>query len=75
MFDNVTELRKHAQAWVRMYNNERPHSALGYLTPVELLLKYGKLLDGLFPSFQQDINIIINENKKNNENFSKFSRN
>jgi len=38
-----------------MYNNERPHSVLGYLTPVEFLLKYGKP-DNEFSTFQQDIN-------------------
>ncbi len=54
MFDSVTELRKYANAWVWMYNNIRPHSALGYLTPVEFLLKYGKLSE--FPTFQQDNN-------------------
>jgi putative transposase len=40
-----------------MYNNERPHSGLGYLTPHEFLLKYGKLQDSdpvEFPTFQQD---------------------
>ena len=42
-----------------MYNNERPHAALGYLTPVELLLKYGKLTplnQSQFPTLQQDNN-------------------
>jgi putative transposase len=42
--------------WV--YNNERPHSALGYRTPSQFLLKYGKPhhpLSGVeFPTFQQD---------------------
>jgi putative transposase len=42
--------------WV--YNNQRPHSSLGYLTPTQFLLKYGKLhqpLGGVaFPTFQQD---------------------
>jgi putative transposase len=63
-FDNMTNLRKYAHAWMWMYNNQRPHSALQYLTPVEFLLKYGKLTGGKgkFPTFQQDINI-INENE------------
>ena len=50
MFDNLAELRKYALAlteyplaWAWMYNNERPHAALGYRTLVEVLLKYGKL--------------------------------
>ena len=60
MFENLTEMRKYAQAWMWMYNNERPHSALGYLTPVEFLLKYGKLPahngQPQYPTFQQDSN-------------------
>lgn len=55
MFDSLTQARKYANAWVWMYNNERPHSALGYLTPVEFLLKYGKL-EKEFSIFQQDMN-------------------
>lgn len=54
MFDSLAEVRKYAQAWVWMYNNVRPHSSLGHLTPVEFLLKYGKLSE--FPTFQQDNN-------------------
>jgi len=54
MFDSLPEIRKYAQAWVWMYNNERPHSSLGQLTPTEFLLKYGKLSE--FPTFQQDSN-------------------
>ena len=57
MFDNLTDFRKYVQDWMWMYNNERPHSALGHLTPTEFLLKYGKLSKE-FPTFQQDINII-----------------
>lgn len=59
MFESLNELRKYAQAWAWMYNNERPHAALGYLTPVEFLLKYGKLSplsQGQFPTLQQDNN-------------------
>lgn len=54
MFDSVAELRTYANAWAWMYNNVRPHSALGYLTPTEFLLKYGKLCE--FPTLQQDNN-------------------
>jgi len=58
MFESLTELRKYSKAWAWMYNNERPH-ALGYLTPVEFLLKYGKLTplnQSQFPTLQQDNN-------------------
>lgn len=55
MFESLSQIREYANAWLWMYNNERPHSALGYLTPVEFLLKYGKLFRE-FPTFQQDIN-------------------
>ncbi|WP_260291990.1 IS3 family transposase [Sphingobacterium sp. JUb56] len=54
MFDNLSEVRKYANAWAWMYNNIRPHSSLGQLTPIEFLLKYGKLSE--FPTFQQDSN-------------------
>ncbi len=54
MFDSLSQARKYANAWAWMYNNERPHSALGYLTPVEFLLKYGKL-EKEFPTLQQDM--------------------
>jgi putative transposase len=65
MFDNLAELRKYAQAWAWMYNNERPHAALGYKTPVEFLLKYGKLSalnQRQFPTLQQDNNSNSNWN-------------
>ena len=54
MFENLTEIRKYADAWAWMYNNVRPHSSLGQLTPVEFLVKYGKQEN--FPTFQRDNN-------------------
>lgn len=61
MFENLVQMRNYANAWLWMYNNERPHSSLGYLTPVEFLLKYGKL-SAEFPTFQQDISSNSNWN-------------
>jgi putative transposase len=59
-FDNLRQARVLARAWMWIYNNERPHSSLRYMTPVQFLLKYGKLhhpLEGVeFPTFQQDAN-------------------
>lgn len=58
LFESAAELRRYANAWAWMYNNVRPHSALGYLTPVEFLLKFGKLPAHSgpheFPTLQQD---------------------
>jgi putative transposase len=60
-FDSLNQARVVTQAWMWIYNNERPHSSLGYLTPTQFLLKYGKAhhpkpeaVD--FPTFQQDGN-------------------
>jgi putative transposase len=57
-FENLNQARLLTQAWMWVYNNERPHSALGYRTPSQFLLKYGKPhhpLSGVeFPTFQQD---------------------
>lgn len=67
-FENLVQMRNYAQVWMWKYNNERPHSALQYLTPRDFLLKYGKInlanpTD--FPTFQQNIhnnNTGINKN-------------
>ena len=61
-FDSLNQARLFTQAWIWMYNNERPHKSLGYRTPVKFLLKYGKLHlpeyhNKEFPTFQQDKNI------------------
>lgn len=60
-FESIRQAQELSHAWIWVYNNERPHSALNYLTPTAFLLKYGKLpssFDPLkeFPTFQQDIN-------------------
>ena len=55
-FDSLNQARLFTKAWMWIYNNERPHSSLGYLTPTQFLLKYGKLHHPLkaaaeFPTF------------------------
>jgi len=60
-FDNLNQARLFTKAWMWVYNNERPHSALGYHTPTQFLLKYGKLhhpqkANAEFSTFQQDGN-------------------
>ena len=70
LFENIRQGQLLANAWLWIYNNERPHSSLNYYTPVTFLLKYGKLHSPMgqnkeFPTFQQDIqyqwkNIILN---------------
>lgn len=64
LFENLKQIRNYAEIWMWMYNNERPHSALQYLTPRHFLLKYGKLNQNNaneFPIFQQNFN---NDNNK-----------
>ena len=64
-FKTMTQARLITQTWMWVYNNERPHKSLGYLTPVAFLLKYGyrhisprKLnsCGGTIPTLQQDTN-------------------
>ncbi len=59
-FNTINEVQQLSNAWIWDYNNNRPHESLSNHTPVEFLLKYGKLhcppSSGLleFPTFQQD---------------------
>ena len=56
LFENLVQMRNYAEIWMWKYNNERPHSALQYLTPRDFLLKYGKISHinpADFPTFQQ----------------------
>ncbi|MFN3740990.1 MAG: IS3 family transposase [Thermodesulfovibrionales bacterium] len=39
-FDNLKEAQERIKQWVRSYNTERPHSALGYRTPMEVWDEY-----------------------------------
>jgi putative transposase len=60
LFDSIQQGQILANAWLWIYNNDRPHSSLNYHTPVSFLLKYGKLHQAPdppkeFPTFQQDI--------------------
>jgi putative transposase len=34
-FENLFDARRKIAAWQKQYNEERPHSSLGYLTPEE----------------------------------------
>ena len=40
IFRNGREARIIVQAWRKEYNNYRPHSSLGYLTPAEFARRY-----------------------------------
>jgi putative transposase len=40
VFDNVAAARKLTAAWKDDYNNHRPHSSLGYLTPAEFAARW-----------------------------------
>jgi len=42
VFYSLDELRTITQEWMQQYNNERPHDALGGMTPTAYVLKYGK---------------------------------
>ena len=62
LFENIKEMKNYTEIWMWMYNNERPHSSLQYLSPRNFLLKYGKVKNpNDFPTFQinQNNNTII----------------
>jgi putative transposase len=39
VFESLNQARLYTQAWMWVYNNERPHSSFGYLTLTQFLLK------------------------------------
>ena len=43
-FQNLFDARRKIAAWRKEYNEERPHSSLGYRTPKEFAARRGKLL-------------------------------
>lgn len=38
IFQSLAEVREQTENWLREYNEERPHEALGNMTPREFLL-------------------------------------
>jgi putative transposase len=52
-FTRIREAQAMAHAWMWMYNNQRPHSSLGYKPPVVFLNERLKGL-GAFPTFIQN---------------------
>ena len=58
LFESLDQVKTQTQEWIWTYNNKRPHDSLMKLTPVEFLLKYGKVLLPTalpdFPTFQQE---------------------
>jgi len=54
-FESLTQARNITQAWMWVYNNERPHSALGYLPPVGFMHRRAKNTD--FPTLVKDCNL------------------
>lgn len=52
LFTNLNEVRQHCEEWRKDYNEERPHKALGYLSPLafaEQWLKRSKYAQQLYP--------------------------
>ncbi len=49
-FENLFQARRKIAAWRKEYNEERPHSSLGYRTPKEFATWMGAASDGLAPS-------------------------
>ena len=43
-FNDLNEARRIIEAWRIDYNTQRPHSALGYMTPMEFKIKYEQKL-------------------------------
>jgi transposase InsO family protein len=64
-FQNLFDAKREIAAWRTEYNEERPHSSLGYLTPKEYaaretmkrrspkISRLGKTLKNAFPTFPQ----------------------
>jgi putative transposase len=52
-FDRLTEAQAMAHAWMWIYNNQRPHTALENKPPVVFLQQHQKTND--FPTFQKNV--------------------
>lgn len=51
-FESLKQARLITQAWMWVYNNERPHRAIGHIPPVLFLQRRSKELN--FPTLQKD---------------------
>lgn len=54
-FESLSQARRITQAWMWIYNNERPHSALGFLPPVTFMHRRAKNTN--FPTLIKDSNL------------------
>lgn len=45
-FDNLADAQLRIALWVKFYNEDRPHSSLGYLQPKTFLAKWNELTSG-----------------------------
>ena len=52
-FENLWDARRKVAAWRVQYNEERPHSALGYQTPAEFARRFGALRSPTAPCAPQ----------------------
>lgn len=55
VFNNVAEAQVTVGTWLKMYNEERPHSSLGYLTPAEF--KAGVTKVGALPPHPRSLTL------------------
>lgn len=51
-FETLEQARMLTQAWMWIYNNDRPHSSLGYVPPSRFLEK--RMGDQQYPTYQKD---------------------
>ena len=42
LFENIRQMRNYSEIWMWMYNNERPHKSLQYLTPRDFFIEIWK---------------------------------
>lgn len=54
-FESLEQARMLTQAWMWIYNNDRPHSSLGYVPPSRFLEK--RMGDQQYPTYQKDEDI------------------
>jgi putative transposase len=62
VFDNVSAAKRLTAAWKDEYNHRRPHSSLGYRTPVALATDWtASTPDVALPPFQQPNPLLLNQ--------------